>query len=264
MRRSSFLGLAVAVVLCSATVSSAWAQGGGGFGGGRRGGGMFGRGGLQMLSIPEVQKELKMTPAEVTKATSKQDDVRQQMRDLFQSGGNPMDMSDEERAAMQTKMRGIQDKAVADVLDATQIKRFHQLELQQQGASAIARPDIAAALKLTDDQKKKVADIQEDANSQRRELFTGGNPMDMTQEERTAMFTKMQGLQKATDEKLAAVLTDAQKAQWKDMLGAPFTFPAMGPGRGGFGGGRGGFGGPGGGGGGRRGGGGGGGAAAGA
>ena len=58
-----------------------------------------------------------------------------------------------------------------------------------------------------------------------------------------AMRTKMEALRKQTDEKIVALLTDDQKKQWKEMLGAPFTFPAFRPGgRGGPGG----FGGPGG------------------
>ncbi len=39
-------------------------------------------------------------------------------------------------------------------------------------------------------------------------------------------------MRKQTEDKIAAVLTDDQKKQWKDMTGAPFTFPA-GPGPGG-------------------------------
>jgi hypothetical protein len=42
------------------------------------------------------------------------------------------------------------------------------------------------------------------------------------------------------------MLTDDQKKQWKEMLGAPFTFPAFRPGDRGGPGGPGGFGGPGG------------------
>jgi peroxiredoxin len=50
----------------------------------------------------------------------------------------------------------------------------------------------------------------------------------MSPEERGALMARMQQSQKATGEKITAVLTDAQKAQWKEMLGAPFTFPAFG------------------------------------
>ena len=55
------------------------------------------------------------------------------------------------------------------------------------------------------------------------------------------MRTRMEALRKQTDEKITALLTDDQKKQWKEMLGAPFTFPTP---RFGGPGGRGGFGGP--------------------
>ena len=40
---------------------------------------------------------------------------------------------------------------------------------------------------------------------------------------------KMQDMRKQTDVKIAAILTDDQKNQWKEMTGAPFTFPTPGP-----------------------------------
>ena len=57
-------------------------------------------------------------------------------------------------------------------------------------------------------------------------------------DERQKMMTKMRDAQKATGDKIEAVLTADQQKQWKEMQGAPFKFPAMQPGRGGPGGGR--------------------------
>jgi hypothetical protein len=216
----------LAAFLLLAVNGAASAQrGGGGFGGQR--GGMMG-GGLALLRIPDVQKELKMTPEQISKVDAKQQDVGAAMREIFQSAGNPQDMTAEERAKMQARMQDIQTKAVNDILtDEAQRKRFHQLELQQAGGNALTRKDVADELKLTDAQKKQIGDIQQTANQARRDAMQGVDFQGMSPEDRQKFTAKMQDVQKATNEKLVGVLTDAQKAQWKDMQGASFTFPPM-------------------------------------
>ena len=92
------------------------------------------------------------------------------------------------------------------------------------GINMLRMPEVQTELKLTADQKTKIQEIVQQANNERRSLFQdGGGGGD-----REAMRAKMEELQKATDTKLAAVLTDAQKTKWKELVGAPFTFPAPG------------------------------------
>jgi Spy/CpxP family protein refolding chaperone len=239
MQRRFIISLATLVtVLCvSAGMVNAQPPGGGGRGFGGRGG-MFGGqrgGGMQMLSIPEVQKELKLTPEQITKLEAKQQEQRDAMREAFQSAG-------QDREAMQkmmADMQAMQKKAVNEILDANQQKRFGELELQQQGPMAIAaRKDVAEALKITEEQKSKIEDIQRKSQEEMRNAMTGLDFRSMSPDDRQKMMTKMQDAQKATADKIAGVLTDDQKKQWASMLGEPFKFPAMQPGRGGFGGGR--------------------------
>jgi hypothetical protein len=195
---------------------------------GRRGGGQFGGGGgLQLLRIAEVQKELKMTPEQVGKIDAKQQEVRQAMQELRQGGGNQQQLSEEDRAKRTAKMQEIQTKAVKDILDEKQVKRFNELQLQQQGPLALARKDIADELKLTDEQKQKIVKIQTDMNEERRAAMQGVNFQEMSEEERAKMMTKMQDMQKAAGDKVVAVLTDEQKKKWKEMTGEPFKFPAQ-------------------------------------
>jgi len=221
MRRRSFLGFVLALSLCAILAGSALAQGG------RRG--MMGRGGgVQMLRIPEVQKELKMTPEQIAKIDAKQETVRQGIQDAFQ-GNNIFQMSTEERQKAMDKVQDVQTKAVGDILDPTQQKRFRELELQQQGPNALARKDVGDELKLTDDQKKKVTEALRQTDTDRRAAMEGVDFQSMSDEDRTKFMTKMQDLQKAQGDRLLALLTDAQKTQWKEMQGAPFTFPAEGP-----------------------------------
>ena len=117
-------------------------------------------------------------------------------------------------------MQDLQDAAVADIL----LARYKQLELQQQGPVAITRKSVATELKLTDDQQKKVADIQTQAEADRRAAMQGIDFQNLSDDDRKTLMTKMQDARKTEGDKLLALLTDAQKAQWKDMQGTPFTF----------------------------------------
>jgi hypothetical protein len=212
------MGMAV-LALTVACIGSASAQGGRRFG-------MMGRGGLQLLGIPEVQQELKMTPAQIEKLPAKQEELRQAMQELRQQGqpGSP-----EEGQKRMEKMRELQDKAVTDILDTTQKKRFRQLELQQQGPIALGRKDVADELKLTEEQRRKVAGLQQQANSEMQGMMQGVDFQNMSQDERQNLMRKMQDMQKATGEKIAAVLNDDQRATWKAMQGEPFKFPEFRP-----------------------------------
>ncbi len=208
--------MVLAVALFALSTSVAMAQ----FGG--RGGmrGMNNGGGLQMLRLPEVQKELKLTPEQIALIDVKQQEVRDAVQALYPGGFGQM--TPEERQQRMAKTQDLQDKAVADILGL----RFHQLELQQQGPVAITRKSVADELKLTADQQKQVADIQTQTNSDRRAAMQGMNFQNMSDDDRQKLRTKMQDTQKAESDKLLAVLTDAQKTQWKAMQGTPFTFPA--------------------------------------
>jgi peroxiredoxin len=221
--------MVLAASLALSLGSAAVAQGGGG--GGGRGPGMMGRfgggGGLPLLRMPEVQRELKMTAEQIGKIDAKQEEVRAAMQAMIQGGGGNLgQLSTEERRARMTRMQEIQSKAVKDILDTTQQKRFRQLELQQQGPLAIAvRKDVADELKLSEEQQKQVAEIQRQSQDEMRSAMQGANFQSMSPEERGQMMARMRQMQTSAGDKVAAVLTDAQKAQWKEMLGAPFTFP---------------------------------------
>jgi hypothetical protein len=211
--RSKISLMLVSATLLISCVSMASAQG-------RRGGmGMMGRGNpMMLLRNKSVQEELKMTQPQIAKLDSKQQEMMQSMRDLFQSGqGDP-----DARRAMMAKIQEMQQKAVADILDTTQQKRFKQIQLQQEGPAAITRKEIADELQLTEEQRKKAQGIQQDEQEQTRSLMQGVDFRNQSPEERQEFMKKIQALQKASGEKYAALLTDPHKVQWKKMLGEPF------------------------------------------
>ncbi len=211
MRRNLIVLSALVLTMVSAGALSAQ---------GRRGGMMGRMGGLRLLSMEPVQKELKMTPAQIDKVNAKQQEVRAQIRDLVQSGGSPQSMSAEDREKFMMKVMEIQHKAVSDILDGPQMKRFDQLELQRQGLQALTRKDVADKLKLSDDQRNSVADILQKAEGERQAALQGKGFQNLTDEDRQ----KLESIHKSTDQKIKAVLSEDQQKQWKEMHGEPFHF----------------------------------------
>lgn len=198
--------LALSVMLCG----TALAQG--------RGFGRMG-GGANLLRRPEVQAELKLTDDQKTKVTDMLAKLREDMQGRIQ---DLRDASPEERQKIMAEIQAEQTKRVNAILNTDQQKRFKEISLQQQGYSALAMPDVQTELKLTDDQKSKIKDILQHQGEAQREIFqnAGGD--------REAARSKMEALRKETDDKIAALLTDDQKNQWKAMLGTPFKLEPAG------------------------------------
>ena len=178
-----------------------------------------------MLRIPEVQIELKMTDAQIAKAQAKQDEVNNASQEIRQSAGNFRDLSDEDRQKLNAKIQAVTDKALAEVLDENQIKRYKQLVLQREGPLAASRKEVAEALKLTEDQRKQIAAIQRALMQERMASFQGGG-RDASPEDRAKAFAKGEELQAKAGEKVVALFTEDQKKAWKELTGAPFKFPA--------------------------------------
>ncbi|TWU49373.1 hypothetical protein [Rubripirellula reticaptiva] len=263
---STFRLVAVILVSASMTVASAFAQddggrgrggrggpGGGGFGGGRGGPGGGTMGGdptLSLLRVEAVRTELEVSPEQEEAITK----LAEQMRPTRPEGVNFGEMSEEDRTAFFEKMRKEMESKSAEakekleeVLFPEQLDRLKEISLQVQGSQALGNTEVAKELGISAEQKSKLEEVRETLRSEMqtkmREAMSnrdagGGTGM-------REMFTK---IQEEMDEKVFAVLTADQKAEFEKMKGKKFDMPegAMGGGRGGPGGNRGGAGGPGG------------------
>lgn len=209
--RGTWKSVGLALLASVVIAGSASAQGRG-FGG--RGG--FGAaGGAMLLRMPEVQAELKLSDEQKTKLS----EMFAQQRGGRQGGGQFQGLSREERQRQMAERREARQKQLAAVLNADQLKRYRQLELQQQGMAALARTEVQDELKLTADQKSKIEGAlreQSEAMREARQSAAG---------DRNTMRSKTAEVRRQTEGKLNAILTEEQKTQWKAMLGAPFTFP---------------------------------------
>lgn len=224
MQRSWTTVLTAALVLASGV--SVMAQPPGGRGGGRGFGGFGGP--AMLLGMEAVQKELAITDAQKEKITKLQEEAR----GAFRGGGNPQDLSDEERAKRREEAAERAKKteqSLKEILDEKQYARLNELAIQQAGVMAISRPDVAEKLKLTDEQKKKLRELAESNQGGGR----GGFNPNATQEERQKAMEEFRARREKLNTDAMAVLTPEQKKAFEEMQGKKFEFPAFG----GFGGG---------------------------
>jgi Spy/CpxP family protein refolding chaperone len=212
-----------------AWVATALAQPGPGGPGGRRGMGPgmgfgFGMGGgFGLLMMPEVQKELNITEQQMQQIGQLMAQQREQMQALMQQ---MRDATPEQRQQLMQQAMQKWDEGIGKILQPAQKTRLRELQLQAEGASALARPDVAKELNLSEDQRKKIGDITTQYRQKQMQLWQQGRGPGV---DRQAMFQQMQQLRQQMDKELLAVLTTQQLEQWKKMQGKPFQFP-RGPG----------------------------------
>jgi hypothetical protein len=208
-------------------------------GGGRGGFGFFGGGGgfggpggttsaAMLLAIPEVRKELSITPEQEGLLDDLRADLQKEMEGMFGNFGNFRELSDEERQKrgeeFRTKMADLTkktDEAVKMVLDEKQMPRLQQLQVQQEGPSALLRAEIADKLGLSDDQKGKLAEIQKKSTPDMRGAFRQGQ----SREEIEKVMTEMRERREKARADMVAVLSPDQKEKWEAMQGKKFEFP---------------------------------------
>ena len=175
-----------------------------------------GRGG-SLVGIEQVRKELKITDDQKSKLEEIQKKQTAARRELF---SGLRDLPREEQRAKFTESRGkfeeLNKKFTAqtnEVLNADQKKRLQEITIQVRGSSALSSADVAKALGLSDDQKKKLTVVNADYRTKSRELFQG---------DREGRREKFAALRKENGEKLLAVLNAGQKEKFEKMKGKKF------------------------------------------
>ena len=107
------------------------------------------------------------------------------------------------------------EDALAEILDAEQLQRLRQIALQSQGTLAFHEPRVVDALRLTTAQKQKIREIENSmfAAMWPRQPEKGG-PIDHRK--------RMEEGVRNARERILAILTPEQAAQWRNLTGEPF------------------------------------------
>jgi hypothetical protein len=184
-----------------------------------------------LIENKDLQKELGVTDEQVKKAVAAADDIFKKHEDDFKDVDFRSPEGREKMMQVNKAITTETKKALADIFDAKQTKRFNQVALQStmrfMGPAIYADPDIQKDLKLTDEQKDKIKTINADLTKEREELF---KDIGMDQDKRREAFQKMQGLNKEASDKITKLLTTDQKKTLEELKGEEFKFPDR-PGR---------------------------------
>lgn len=190
--------------------------------------GMMGQGGASenpamLLLAPSVQNELKLTDEQKTKLLGVAKGASQKGRELVRSmalAGNNANVNPRAMMASGMNLRQETDKAIAKVLDPKQKERLNQIALRAEGPLAIARPEVAAKLRLTNNQGQFVQGIM---NQMRNELFlTMQQAASAGQLDPNQFRTVSARLREGAVQEISKVIDRKQKDAFNKMLGEPF------------------------------------------
>jgi Spy/CpxP family protein refolding chaperone len=205
------VGIAACALMVLATPALAQRGGRGGFGTISK---------VQLLQSEQIQKELELADDQKAQVTKIAEDSRNEFQDVFAS---LRDLSQEERGKKLAEVRGKIDKKAEDVLLDHQKTRLNELYIQVQGSAALSDAKVAEALKITDDQKSKIAAARDEMMQALRDARGDGGNFDR---EKTAQ------IRRDGETKVLAVLTADQKAQFEKMQGKKIEIDRQALGRG--------------------------------
>lgn len=205
-------------------------QGRGGFGGGQMGG--FGAGVHNLANRADVQRDINATDDQKTKIAALNETMREEMRGAFSGfagGGERPDMN-----AIRASMEKMNEKGkteLAKILDAGQMKRIDEIQIQLAGANALLLPAVQKALGLSPDQVSKLTALQQKQQEANMSIMEKQRNQEISREEAQAAREKNT---KALADEFNKVLTPEQSDKFKAMAGKPFKAdPPQGRGGGG-------------------------------
>jgi hypothetical protein len=164
---------------------------------------------LVLLRHKAVRHDLKLTHQEAKKIH----EFTEQQWKKAQAAEELQDAKERDRRY--DEMTKQDDKFLDETLTPAQKKRLDQITLQVAGLLWIKRPDIVAALKLTDEQQKKAFKYREEARKEMEELLHSP-----TERDRHAELRRHHAASKA---RLLELLTDEQEARYQELIGPPFV-----------------------------------------
>jgi hypothetical protein len=169
-----------------------------------------------MVFRDKVMDELKVTDEQRQKLFQHFGGEAERSANVFDSLEGSAEERGKKVSEHQKKAQERLAKFLKDTLKADQLKRLRQLELQREGLRTIAdRAELFEELRITEKQKMQFAPIFEEMQKRIAPLIKEkGDPEEI--------MPKVRKLLKEASDKLEAVLDEAQKKQWKDMLGKPF------------------------------------------
>jgi len=187
---------------------------------------------LRLLRQPDVQADLRLTEEQRTK-------VKEIVDRLDPRRGPPTGrdrLPPDERRQQDLDRARASNAEARRVLGPEQFRRLPQIALQVQGIGAFRQADVAAALKLTPEQRERIRDLEDDvvwAGMMERRRDEEANRPDRKRPGDPRRADELKRKQEENDktrrrdalEHVVALLAQ----RWKEMTGEPFKGTLHGP-----------------------------------
>jgi hypothetical protein len=167
----------------------------------------------------KVQEELKLSDEQKRKLEKRLQRTVQDAMQFFQGlGDKKPENREKELHAYVEKAQENLNTFLEGLLEEDQLQRLRQVMLQREGVFALpGNPEIMKELGITDKQRQEFVEVaqgfQKKVEPLVKEAHKGGNPQ--------VIGPKIRKIRKEQEDRIEALLTDAQKKQWKEMLGKP-------------------------------------------
>ncbi len=167
----------------------------------------------------KVQEELTLSDEQKKKLEKRFQGTHQDTMQLFQR------LVDKEPEEREKELQAYREKAqenltafLQGLLQEEQSKRLRQVMLQRDRLFALlGNPEVAKELEITDEQRHQFLEVAQEFQKKFEPLIKeaqkGGNPQEIG--------PKIRKIRKEQEERIETLLSDAQKKQWKEMLGKP-------------------------------------------
>ena len=167
----------------------------------------------------KVQEELKLSDEQKKKLENQLQDTAEDAEQLFHKlfGEEPQEREKELHAYREKAQKNLA-AFLQGLLQKGQFKRLRQVMLQWDRMLALrGNAEIAKELGITDMQRQQFVEVAQEVQKKfeplMKEAQEGGKPEEIR--------TRMIQARKEQVDRIEAILTDAQKKQWKEMLGKP-------------------------------------------
>jgi hypothetical protein len=172
-----------------------------------------------MIFRDKVQEELKLSDEQKKMLEKRLQDTHQDTMQLFQK------LADKEPEEREKELHAYREKAqenltafLQGLLQEEQSKRLRQVMLQRDRLFALlGNAEITKELEITDKQRQQFGEVAQQMHKKieplMKEAQKGGNPQEIG--------PKIRKIRKEQEERIEALLSDAQKKQWKEILGKP-------------------------------------------
>jgi len=177
-------------------------------------------GGPFLVFRGKAQEDLKLTEDQKKKLEQYlQEWIPDAMRFFEKIDGLKREEREKELAAHRPQAQEKLASVLKEIMQAGQLKRLRQLELQQEGAFALHHGDVEIRkdLKITDEQRKQfmavIQEMQTKMTPLLKDVDSGGDPQEI--------WPKLMRIRKEHEGRIEALLSDAQKRRWKEILGKP-------------------------------------------